>query len=175
MKLFGPLARAAAFAGLAVAGTIAASPASAGSNEIALLESYIGSWSGRGQLTGAQSETVVCKLTINPATGDKVNYSGRCAVAGNTMSVKGTLAYVDANRRFEAAMTTNVGYSGLAIGRRSGENVVFNMRETGADEEGRAVTVTAAITLNPAKITVDFTVVFNDSGESMKASVPFTQ
>src|SRR5688500_11494098 len=54
MKLFGPLARAAAFAGLALAGAIAASPASAGPNEIALLESYIGSWSGRGQLTGAQ-------------------------------------------------------------------------------------------------------------------------
>jgi hypothetical protein len=175
MKLFGPLARAAAFVGLAVTGTVAASPASAGPNELALLESYVGSWSGRGQLTGAQSETIVCKLAINPANGDKVNYSGRCAVAGNTMSVRGTLAYIDTNRRFEAAMTTNVGYSGIAIGRRSGENVVFNMRESGADEEGRAVTVTAAITLNPSKVTVDFTVVFNDSGESIKASVPFSK
>jgi hypothetical protein len=175
MKLFGPLARAAAFAGLALAGMVAALPVMAGPAEVALLESYVGSWSGRGEVTGARSETLVCKLTIKPGTGEKVNFSGRCAVAGATMSVNGTMLYVDANRRFEAAMTATGGYTGVAVGKRSGDNVVFNLREKGADDEGRALTVVASITLNAAKITVDFKVTFNDSGETMQASVPFTQ
>jgi hypothetical protein len=126
-------------------------------------------------VTGARSETLVCKLTIKPGNGERVNFSGRCAVAGATMSVNGTMLYADASRRFEAAMTATGGYTGVAVGRRSGDNVVFNLREKGKDDEGRAVTVTAAITLNPAKITVDFDVVFNDTGERMKARVPFTQ
>jgi hypothetical protein len=175
MKLIGPLARAAFVAGLTLAGTAVVSPASAGPAEAALLESYVGSWSGRGQLTGSRSETVVCRLTLSPGNADKVNYSGRCAMAGTTISVNGTLAYIDASRRFEAAMTTNAGFTGLAVGRRNGDSIVFNLREVGADEEGRAVTVTSAITLNPAKINVDFKVVFNDSGDTITASVPFTQ
>jgi hypothetical protein len=175
MKLIEPLARAVLVAGLALAGTATVSPASAGPAEVALLQSYIGSWSGRGQVTGARSETVVCRLTLSRGNADKVNYSGRCAMAGTTLSVNGTLAYIDASRRFEAAMTTNAGFSGIAVGRRNGESVVFNLREVGADEEGRAVTVTSAITLNPARIDVDFKVVFNDSGDTITASVPFTQ
>jgi hypothetical protein len=175
MRLFGPLARTAAFAGLALTGMFAALPASAGPAEVALLESYVGSWTGRGQVTGSRSETLVCKLTIKPGTGEKVNFSGRCAVAGATMSVNGTMLYADAARRFEAAMTATGGYTGVAVGRRSGDNVVFNLREKNADADGRAVDVTAAITLNAARITVDFNVTFNDSGETMQASVPFTQ
>jgi hypothetical protein len=175
MKVIGPLARAALVAGLALTGTTVVSPASAGPAEAALLASYVGSWSGRGRLTGSRSETVVCRLTLNPGNADKVNYSGRCAMAGTTISVNGTLAYIDASRRYEAAMTTNAGFTGLAIGQRNGDNIVFNLREVGADEEGRSVTVTSAIALNPARITVDFKVVFNDSGDTITASVPFTQ
>jgi hypothetical protein len=175
MKLYRPLARVLAFVGLAVATAVAPAPAFAGPAELALLQSYVGSWKGRGQLIGAETETVVCRLSINPGNSGKVNYSGRCAMAGTTLSVNGTLAYVEAARRFEAAMTSNVAFTGVAVGQRRGDGLVFNLRERQRDEEGREMTITAAIALDKSKILVDFNVVFNQTGDTIKASVPFTK
>ena len=175
MKLFGPLARVVAFAGLLIAGITAAGPTYAGRAEVELLQSYVGSWKGRGVLIGAESETVVCRLTISPGNADKVNYSGRCALAGTNLSVNGTLAYIDSARRFEAAMTSNATFSGLAVGRRQGNGVVFNLRERETDEEGNDMTITASITLVSGRISVDFNVLFNASGDTIKATIPFTK
>ena len=56
---FASLSRAAALAGLlAVSG---AAPALAAPADVALLQSYIGEWRGRGVLIGANTETVVCR------------------------------------------------------------------------------------------------------------------
>lgn len=176
MKLFGPLARLGAVTGLAIAGVLAVSaPALAGPAEVKLLESYIGTWQGKGVLTGAEKETVVCRMTITDGNDDKVNYSGRCAMAGTTVSVKGTLAYIDGRKRFEAAMTTNAGFSGLAIGKKQGPGIFFDLKERAADEEGNDLNVTASITLVPDRMDVDFGVVFVSSGDSIKASIPFTK
>lgn len=176
MKPFGPLARVGAVTGLAFAGILAVSaPAQAGPAEVKLLESYIGTWQGRGVLTGAEKETVVCRMTITDGNADKVNYSGRCAMAGTTVSVNGTLAYIDARKRFEAAMTTNAGFSGVAIGKKSGQGIVFDLKEKAADENGNDLSVTASITLVPERMDVDFGVVFVSSGDSIKASIPFTK
>jgi hypothetical protein len=140
-----------------------------------MLESYVGSWQGRGQLTGARTETVVCRLTISPANGEKVNYRGRCAAAGTTISVNGTMAYNDQASRFEAAMTTSVGYSGVARGKKGGGGVVFDMQDAAKDEQGNNMQVTASITLTTAEISVNFDVVFLDSGDQFRAAVPFTK
>jgi hypothetical protein len=175
MKLFGPLVRITAFAGLAVSSLFAAAPVLAGPGEIALLESYVGSWRGRGTLVGAEAETVVCRLGLTKGNQGKVNYSGRCALAGRTLSVKGTLAYVDTSRRFEAAMTTNAGFTGLAVGERKADAVIFNLRERETDEEGNDVTITAGITLTQEQISVDFRVVFNETGSSISAVIPFAK
>jgi hypothetical protein len=175
MKRLGPLARGVAFAGLAIAAAAAPAPTYAGPAELTLLQSYIGDWRGRGQLIGAETETVVCRLSIKPGNSGKVNYSGRCAMAGTNLSVNGTLAYIDAARRFEAAMTTNATFSGVAVGQKRGDGIVFNLREREKDEEGRDLTITAAITLNRDRILVDFSVLFNESGDTITASVPFTQ
>lgn len=175
MNFIAPLARAVAIAGVSLAGSLVAAPVSAGPAELALLESYVGTWSGRGQLSGARTETVVCRMTLSPGNGDKVNYRGRCAMAGNTVSVNGTIAYVDAARRYEAAMTTNAGFTGIAIGRRSGDGIVFNMREAVEDEAGSPITVAASMTLDDAKIVVDFGATFNETGESFKAMIPFSK
>lgn len=175
MKLYGPLARLVAFAGLVFATALAPAPALAGPAELALLESYVGAWKGRGQLIGAETETVVCRLSITNGNAGKVNYSGRCAMAGTNLSVNGTMAYIDAARRFEAAMTSNVTFTGVAVGQRRGDGIVFNLRERQTDNEGRPMTITASITLNKGKILVDFNVVFNQTGDTLTASVPFTQ
>lgn len=177
MKLFGPLSRTFALAGLLVAIPMAAAPAFAAPADVALLKSYVGSWKGRGTLVGADSEAVVCRLSLSDGNADKVNYSGRCTLAGTSLAVNGTLAYNEKSKRYEAAMTSNVTFSGLAVGKKSGNNIVFNLKERNKDEDGNDLTVTAAIILKGAgeAIGVDFQVVFNATGEMLKASVPFTK
>lgn len=175
MTLFGPRIRRAALAGLALSTLLAPVPVYAGTAEVELLQSYVGAWKGRGIVIGAERETVVCRMTLDKGNQGKVNYSGRCAMAGTTVSVNGTLAYIDASRRFEAAMTTNVGFTGLAVGQRRGDNVVFNLRERAEDAKGNDLTVAATITLSGAQISVDFDVTFNETGGTLQANVPFTK
>ena len=176
MKLFGPLPRSFALAGLVVTSMMAAAPALAAKADVELLQSYVGNWKGKGVLVGAESETVVCKLALVAGTNDKLNYSGRCAMAGTQLSINGTIAYIDASRRYEAAMTSNAGFSPApAVGKRQGNGIVFNMKERGQDDEGNDMTITASIALHPDKIKVDMNVVFNATGDSLKASVPFSK
>ncbi|MHB1111120.1 MAG: hypothetical protein ACYCZU_12500 [Devosia sp.] len=175
MKLFGPLSRSIAVAGLVVTSMMAAAPALAAKADIELLNSYLGNWKGKGILVGDESETVVCRLSLTPGNQDKVIYSGRCALAGTNLSVNGTLAYIDAKKRYEAAMTTNATFNGTAVGQKQGDGVVFNLRERETDEEGNDMTITAVIALLNKKISVEFQVLFNASGDILRASVPFTK
>lgn len=176
MNLIGPLSRSVALAGMIATSLMMAAPAQAAKADVELLHSYIGNWTGSGVLTGAESETVRCRLTLSPGNQDKVNYNGRCAMAGTNLSVNGTLAYVDSARRFEAAMTSNAGFSpDNAVGRRQGDGVLFNLRESGQDEDGNDMTITASIALQGGRINVELNVVFNDSGDTLRASVPFTR
>jgi hypothetical protein len=176
MKLFGPLSRSIAVAGLVVMSMTATAPALAAKAEIELLNSYLGNWKGRGVLVGEESETVVCRLSLTSGNEDKVNYSGRCAMAGTNLSVSGTLAYIDSARRYEAAMTSNAGFSPQpAVGKRQGDGVVFRLNERGKDEDGNDMTISAVIALTNKKISVEFQVVFNETGEMIKASVPFNK
>lgn len=174
MKFFGPLSRTVALAGLFSVALFTV-PAMAAKADVDLLRSYIGSWKGKGQLIGAESETVVCRLTLSEGNSDKINYSGRCSMAGTNLSVTGTLAYNDSARRYEAAMSSNATFSGTAIGRKTGNGVVFNLKEREKDEEGNDLTISSQIALNGGKIRVEFNVVFNSTGDMLKASVPFTK
>ena len=175
MSFFGPLSRAVALAGLLVTGGIATGPVLAGPADVALLQSYIGNWRGRGVLVGANSETVVCRLALTSGNQDKVNYHGRCTLAGTQLSVAGTMAYVDANKRFEAAMSSNATFTGVAVGQKRGSGLVFNLRERDQDEEGKDLTISAQISLSNDAISVVFEVVYVESGDSLRAEVPFTK
>lgn len=174
MNSIGPLSRSLALAGLFSMALFSA-PAMAAKADVELLQSYIGQWKGRGQLVGADTETVVCRLTLSPGNQDKVNYSGRCSLAGSALSVNGTLAYNEKAKRYEAAMTSNATFNGLAVGKKSGNGVIFNLKERGEDDAGKPVTISAQIALNSGKINVQFNVVFNETGEQLNASVPFTK
>lgn len=175
MTKFGPLGRTLALAGLLLSSPMVAAPVYAAAADVALLKTYIGSWSGTGTLTGANSETVKCKLTLKEGNSDKINYSGRCVLAGTNLSINGTLAFVDENNRFEAAMTSNATFTGVAVGKKSGDGVVFNLKEQGTDDDGNDMTITAAIALKSGSISVQFQVVYNETGDIIKASVPFSQ
>ena len=165
-------ARAAVLAGLS---TLSVAPALAGPDEVALLQSYLGDWRGRGVLIGADSETVVCRLSLTQGNQDKVNYNGRCTLAGTQLSVAGTVAYIEANKRYEAAMTTNATFNGIAIGQKRGNGLVFNLRERDEDETGKDINITSQITLKPDAIGVVFEIVYVESGDNLRAEVPFTR
>jgi hypothetical protein len=169
-----PLSRTVALAGLLYA-ALFSGPVLAAKADVELLQSYIGNWRGKGQMVGAERETVVCRLNLTPGNQDKVNYSGRCSMAGTNLSVSGTLAYNDSAKRFEAAMSSNATFSGLAVGRKSGNSLVFNLREREKDKEGNDMTISSQIALSKNRINVEFNVVFNATGESLKASVPFSK
>jgi hypothetical protein len=175
MNNLGSMARSAALAGLLILGGAAAAPVQAAQADVELLRSYIGEWRGRGVVTGSSRETVVCRLTLTSGNQDKVNYNGRCTLAGTQLSVAGTLAYVDANRRYEAVMSSNATFNGVAVGQKRGDNLVFNLNERDQDEAGKDLNISAQITLSPNAINVAFEVVYVESGESMRADVPFSK
>ncbi len=175
MKLFGPVARAVALAGaLIVAGAL---PAFAGPAEMAVLEAYVGTWNGKGTLKAAQDETVVCKMSLSKGNGSKLNYTGRCQLAGAQLSVTGTIAYVDANKRYEAVMNSGVGgFRGVAIGLKKGESIVFDLKQRAEDDSGNDVSIASTVTLKGGNsMAVAFHAQFVDTGDTLDASIPFTK
>ncbi|NMA98903.1 MAG: hypothetical protein GX970_12465 [Phyllobacteriaceae bacterium] len=174
MTNFGPLTRAGALAGLMLS-AFAAAPAVAAPADVALLKSYIGEWRGRGVVYGASQESVVCRLSLTEGNQDKVNYNGRCTLAGTNLSVAGTMAYIESSKRYEAAMTSNATFNGIAVGQKRGSGLTFNLREREKDEDGKDMNISAQIQLTKEAINVVFEVVYVHSGDSLRAEVPFSR
>ena len=91
-RLVGRMIAAAAL--LSVTGA-AVVPAFAGPAEVALLKSYEGNWRGRGTVVGSDTENVTCRMSLTNGNQDKVNYAGRCSLAGTDLAINGTLAYIE--------------------------------------------------------------------------------
>lgn len=148
--------------------------ARAGEAELALLSNYIGQWRGEGTLVGGDKpEPFRCRLSIAKGNQQRINYTGRCTLVQTTLSISGTIAYSDANRRYEAAMSSNAGFTGLAIGQIRGNSISFDLKEQRRDRSGSDVRIGSTIVLNDGRISVDFEVEFNQSGEVLTAKVPF--
>lgn len=151
-------------------------PAMAGPNELNVLTSYIGNWRGAGALVGdGKSEPFTCRLSVAKGNAEKINYTGRCSLVSANLSISGTIAFNDAAGQYEAAMSSNAGFTGLAIGRLQGQQISFDLKERDKDRSGSDVRIGSKILLANGDITVDFEVEFNDSGEVLRASVPFSQ
>lgn len=175
MNLFGPLMRAAVLGGaMLVAGVV---PALAGPAEIGALEKYLGTWNGKGQLSGSQTQPVSCKMALSSGNGGKLNYTGRCSLGGAQLSVTGTIAYSDANKRYEAVMNSGIGgFRGVAIGVKKGDGVVFDLKQRAEDDSGNDVSIASTVALSGGnKMAVSFHAVFNETGDTIDASVPFTK
>lgn len=168
---FNPLAFGLGLAMVVAAG--AAVPALAAPADVELLKQYVGDWRGRGTLSGANTETIVCRLSMKEGNQDKINYAGRCTLAGTTLSMNGTVAYI--NDRFEAAMSSNANFNGVAVGRKRGNSIVFDLKEREKGDDGKDMDVTAQMVLAGGKIDVNFRVVFPESGDSIQAQVPFSK
>lgn len=164
--------------GLAAAllGLMGAGPAVAGPTEQTLLASYIGNWRGESTLVGGDKpESFRCRLAVSQGNGGKINYTGRCTLVNMNLSVSGTIGYSDANAHYEAVMTSNAGFSGLAIGRQQGKQIGFDLTERQTDRGGNDVAIGSKLFLVDGTIVVEFEVEFNESGKTMTASVPFAR
>lgn len=110
----------------------AVAPAYAGPAETQILQNYVGVWAGKGTIQGAENGTAVCKLTFKP-NGEKLSYTGRCSMAGNSNSFKGTMIYDEGSKRF--VMSTSAGGDSQTVaGKRSGGSIVFVT--SGGDRRG---------------------------------------
>ena len=157
-------------------GLFSMAPAMAGPQELAVLTSYIGDWRGSSALVGGgKSEPFTCRLSVAKGNQEKVNYTGRCSLVSANLSISGTIAFNDSQQRYEAAMSSNAGFTGLAIGRLQGQRISFDLQERDKDKSGSDVRIGSRILLVNGDITVDFEVEFNDSGEVLRASVPFAR
>jgi hypothetical protein len=172
MTNFGPFARIVGAAGLAATLAGFAAPALAGQAEAALLKSYEGNWRGEGTAVGTDTERVTCRMALTPGNQDKVNYAGRCTLAGTNLSINGTLAYIDDSSRFEGAMTSNLNFSGVAVGKKQADGIVFNLQSRG-QQDNTDLEINAAIVLSPGTITVQFKATDIKTGKVIIASVPF--
>ena len=130
----------------------------------ALLQSYAGEWRGRGTLKGEVSETVVCRLSLKPA-GSRFSYAGRCVLAGETISLRGSLEFDEKGKAFVARSGTK-SYKGVA----SGGGVVFTMSQP-FRREGHSGTFSAGFSLTGGTIKINFRIEDSDTGVST-ARVP---
>jgi hypothetical protein len=155
---------------------LAAAPVLAGPSEQALLASYVGNWRGESILQGGDKpEPFRCRLAVSPGNSGKINYTGRCTLVNMNLSVSGTIGYADANSQYEAVMTSNAGFSGLAVGKQSGNEIGFDLVERQKDRGGNDVAIGSRIFLVGDSIRVEFQVEFNNSGKLLTTSVPFAR
>jgi hypothetical protein len=163
-----------AAAAVLVMASLFAAPTHAGKAELDLLASYIGSWRGAGVLVGGEKpERFTCRLTISKGNQSKINYAGRCTVSSINLSVSGTILFDDASRRYQAVMSSNIGFRGQALGRITGDRITFDLASQQVDRGGNNIRIGAVITLEGGEIGVDFEVEFNNSGQVLTADVPF--
>jgi hypothetical protein len=154
----------------------AAMPASAGPTEETLLASYVGNWRGESTLEGGdQPEPFRCRLAVSPGNAGKINYTGRCSLVNMNLSVSGTIAYQDGPKQYEAVMTSNAGFSGIAVGVQRGGEIGFDLVQRQRDRGGNDLEIGSRLFLVGETIRVEFQVEFNDSGRVLTASVPFSR
>jgi hypothetical protein len=153
-----------------------AGPGHAGDAELNRLRSYIGAWSGSGVLVGGdQPEAFGCRLKVTQGRLTKINYAGRCNLVNMNLSVTGTIYFNDKANRYEATMRSNVGFSAAAVGMPQGKAIRFNLNERQDDRGGNSMAIGSVLQLTANRITVDFSVEFNRSGQVLTTSVPFVR
>jgi hypothetical protein len=165
-----PLAAALLFA-------LAASPAAAASSDAALLQSYAGNYTGRGELAANPPQTVRCRLSLQSVGSAKLNYTGRCSTGGAGISMSGVISV--SNGRFTAAMSGTGGsgigdISGTVAGKRRGNGVVFSSRQRDTSH-GHDRDLASTLALTGGTIRIDFNIRDNKTGKTYAGSIPFTK
>lgn len=154
-----------------------AAPAFAAKADLELLQSYVGNWRGKGQVKLASTgdnETVLCKMKFTESSGSKIGMDGRCSLAGSTLAMRGTVGYIEDRRRFEAVMSSNTSFQGVAVGKRSGKNLSFALNNV-KSESNDAFDIGVSLKLVGGKINVQFDILHKASGGKSVANIPFSK
>jgi len=135
---------------------ITAPPVIAGPAETAFLQKLSNTWQGRGQLSGAESGPISCRLVF-ASGGRNVKYQGRCAIPDMAaQAFSGSLSYNDQTGRYEARSA-----GGVVPGERRGDRLIF----TTSSRNVRG-TATSTMTISPSSLVVDFAMVDRDGGKT---------
>ncbi len=112
----------------------------AGPTEDAFLGKLAGTWKGSGKLTGAETGTVACTLTMRQRS-DGMNFSAKCDVPEfGQQNFSGIMSYNDAKGRYEARSPSGE----ITVGSKKGSNVVFEAKMRGIAEGVSVMTVGTA-------------------------------
>ncbi|MCF6344487.1 MAG: hypothetical protein L3J15_07445 [Devosiaceae bacterium] len=162
------------FAFAAISSVFFIIPSFASNDDASLLQSYIGTWKGLGEIArdNGDVESVKCKVDIIKSKQGRVGYKGRCAFAGGNFSIAGTMAYIAEKERFEAVMSSSTSFSGVAIGKRDGDSLVFELSDKNADT-GDSFKIDSDISLIDGELSIGFTAENITTGRVIKVAIPF--
>ncbi len=88
--------------------------------------------------------------------------------------MRGTVGYIEDRRRFEAVMSSNTSFQGVAVGKRSGKNLSFALNNI-KSETNDAFDIGVSLKLVGGKINVRFDILHKASGGKSVANIPFSK
>ena len=167
-----PLQSLAAVTLLLLSPLLPSSAAFAAGSDAAMLQSYVGSYTGSGSISSSPPQTVRCRLVLQSGGPSKVNYTGRCSAGGTSFSMTGVFSA--ANGRLEAAMSSSTGMTASVVGIRRGGGVAFSSKQQDV-ADGHDRTVTSSLALLGGTINVNFSVLDNKTGKTSAGAIPFSK
>jgi hypothetical protein len=108
----------------------AAAPALAGPEEIAVLQTFVGSWRGEGLLAGPKDppSPFTCTLLTRRGNAGKLVFSGTCPL----LSAAGGIGYAEAAAQYELAVTSSADFRGAAVGHAQNDVLIFAIDDAGS-------------------------------------------
>ena len=144
---------------------LTAAPALAGPAETAFLQKLTNTWSGRGNLQGANSGPIACKIVIT-AGGKSTKFQGRCNIPDMAQQAfSGSISYNDKTKQYESRSA-----SSTVPGIRKGDTLVFR-----TSNRSLAGTATSTMSISPSSLVVDFALVEKKSGDKTTSRITFSR
>jgi hypothetical protein len=172
-----PLPRLAALALVAFLAPLATAlaPAHAASADSAMLQSYVGSYTGAGTISGNPPQRLNCRLSMQSGGADKIDYTGRCSGGGVGFSMTGLIS--SAGGKLVASMSGSGGGmsgSGSVAGSRHGNGAVFASK-THDTAMGHDRSISSSFALVGGGIRLEFSMVDNSTHKTTSGSIAFTK
>jgi hypothetical protein len=155
----------AAVAAAMIALTAAPAPVYAGPAETAFLQKLTNTWSGRGNLKGANSGPIACKIVITGG-GKSSKFQGRCNIPDMAQQAfSGSISYNDKTKQYESRSA-----NGTVPGIRKGDTLVFR-----TSSRNMAGTATSTMSISPSSLVVDFSLVEKKTGDKTTSRITFSR
>ncbi len=137
----------------------------AGPAEQAFLAKLTNTWSGKGNLKGANSGPINCKIVISGGGGKSARFQGRCNIPDMAQQAfSGSITYNDKTKQYESRSA-----GGTVPGIRKGDKLVFR-----TSNKSIAGTATSTMTISPSSLVVDFALVESKGGKTT-SRITFTR